>query len=135
MELSGYALELLGKDQGFVLYRGRSKNGNAPSILLRTTLSAFPTPETIKKIEHEYSLKNELDTTWAARPMALSQYNERSALILEDPGGEPLNLLIQGPMGVKSFLDVAVSLANALRHLHKRRLIHKDLKPSNILVE
>jgi PAS domain S-box-containing protein len=135
VELSAYALELLRKDQDFVLYRGHSNDGNASSILLLTTLSAVPTPETFKKIEHEYSLKNELDTTWAARPVALSQYNERSALILEDPGGEPLTGLIQGPMELKQFLHLAVGLANALRQLHNRHLIHKDLKPSNILVE
>jgi len=135
VELSAYELEPLRKDQDFVLYRGHSNEGNGSSILLLTTLSRLPTPETFKKIEHEYSLKNELDTTWAARPMALSRYNERSALILEDPGGVPLNLLIQGPMEMKLFLHVAVGLANALRELHKRHLIHKDLKPSNILVE
>jgi len=135
VELSAYALERLRKDQDFVLYRGRSNEGNPSSILLLTTLSRLPTPETLKQIEHEYSLKNELDTTWAARPMALSQYDERSALILEDPGGEPLDLLIQGPMEMKQFFHVAVGLANALRELHKRHLIHKDLKPSNILVE
>jgi PAS domain S-box-containing protein len=135
VELSAYALERLRKDQDFVLYRGHSNEGNPSSILLLTTLSRLPTPETFKQIEHEYSLKNELDTTWAARPISLSQYNERSALILEDPGGEPLNLLIQGPMEMKQFLHVAVGLANALRELHKRHLIHKDLKPSNILVE
>ena len=135
MELSGYALELLRKDQDFVLYRGRSNNGNAPPILLLTTLSALPTPEAFKKIEHEYSLKEDLDTTWAARPMALTQHNEGCALILEDPGGEPLNHLIQGPMEVEQFLHLAVGLAKALRRLHKQHLIHKDLKPSNILVE
>ena len=57
------------------------------------------------------------------------------ALILEDPGGQPLTRLIQGPMEVKQFLHLAVGLANALRQLQKRKLIHKDLKPSNILVE
>jgi PAS domain S-box-containing protein len=135
VELSAYVLEPLRKDQDFVLYRGHSDEGNPCSILLLTTLSRLQTPETFKQIEHEYSLKNDLDTTWAARPMVLSQYNERSALILEDPGGQPLNLLIQGPMEMKQFLHVAVGLAKALGELHKRHLIHKDLKPSNILVE
>jgi len=135
VELSGYELEPLRKDQDFVLYRGHSNESNTSSILLLTTLSRLPKPETFKKIEHEYSLKNELERTWAARPMALSQYDERSALILEDPGGMPLSRLIQGPMEMKQFLHVAVGLANALRELHKRHLVHKDLKPSNILVE
>jgi len=135
VDLSAYALEPLRKDQDFVLYRGHANEGDPSSILLLTTVSRLPTHEALKRIEQEYSLKNELDPTWAARPMALSQYNERRALILEDPRGEPLNLLIQGPMEMKQLLHVAVGLANALRELHKRHLIHKDLKPSNILVD
>ena len=134
MELSGYTLELLRKDQELALYRGYSNGGNAPSILLLTTLSALPTPETLKKIEHEYSLTNELDTTWALRPMTLSQYNERSVLVFEDPGGEPLNRLVDGSVEMKVFLRLAVGIADAVGQLHKRHVIHKDLKPSNVLV-
>jgi len=134
VELSGYTLELLRKDQELALYRGYSNGGNAPSILLLTTLSALPTPETLKKIEHEYSLKNELDTTWALRPMTLSQYNERSVLVFEDPGGEPLNRLVDGSVEMKVFLRLAVGIADAVGQLHKRHVIHKDLKPSNVLV-
>ena len=135
MELLGYAVEPLRKEQEFVLYRGHSKEPRAPSVLLLATVSPRPVPETLKKMEHEYSFRNELDTSWAVRPINLAQCEERSVLILEDPGGKPLNGLIQGPMEVKQFLRLAVGLANALRHLHERHLIHKDLKPSNILVE
>ncbi len=133
MELLGYAVEPLRKDQEFVLYRGHSKE--AAPVLLLTTVSPRPMLEALKKMEHEYSFRNELDTSWAVRPINLAQCKERSVLILEDPGGKPLNGLIKGPMEVKQFLCLAVGLANALRHLHERHLIHKDLKPSNVLVE
>jgi hypothetical protein len=56
VELLGYAVEPLRKDQEFVLYRGRSKE--APSVLLLTTVSLRPAPETLKKMEQEYSLRN-----------------------------------------------------------------------------
>jgi PAS domain S-box-containing protein len=135
VELLGYAVETLRKDQEFILYRGHSKEAKAPSVLLLATVSLHPGLETLKKMEHEYSFTDELDSRWAVRPTALSHYNERSVLVFEDFGGEPLNRLIEGPMEVKQFLHVAVGLANALHHLHKRHLIHKDLKPSNILVE
>ena len=135
MELSGYALEPLRKDEEFILYRGHSKQAEAPSVLLLAPVSLRPALETLKKIEHEYSFRNELDATWAVRPITLSHYNEQRVLVLEDPGGEPLNRLIHGPMEMKQVLRFAIGLATALGQLHKRELIHKDVKPSNVLVD
>src|SRR5262249_60984925 len=57
----------------------------------------------------------------------------RPLLILEFPGGEPLGRLIGPPMEIGRFLRFAVSLAAALSQLHERGLIHKDIKPANIL--
>ena len=54
-------------------------------------------------------------------------------LVLADPGGEPLEGLLGQPMAVADFLHIAVPLAIAVGRLHARELIHKDLKPANIL--
>ena len=51
-----------------------------------------------RRLEHEYALKGELDVAWAARPVALSRYNDRLALVLEDPGGERLDQLLGRPL-------------------------------------
>ncbi len=135
MELSAYAFQPLREDEEFILYRGRPRRAEASPVLLLAPVSTRPTPETLKKIDHEYSFRSELDATWAVRPLAISHYKDKRVLMLEDPGGEPLNDLIRGPMEMREFLRLAIGLANALGHLHKRHLIHKDLKPSNILVE
>src|SRR5712692_6650169 len=94
-----------------------------------------PAPETLKKIEHEYSLRDELDSAWAARPLALSEQRGRTTLVLEDPGGETLDRFLSGPMEITQFLRLAFGLATALGGLHKRELIHKDVKPANVLVD
>ena len=134
-KLSEYVLEPLRKDEEFVLYRGQHRNQvDAPSVLLLAPASTRPAPESLKRMEHEYSLRAELDRSWAVRPLALSQLNGQTMLVLENPGGEPLDRLIQGPMEMTQFLRFAVGLATALSRLHKRGLIHKDIKPSNVLV-
>src|SRR4029077_8347564 len=84
--------------------------------------------------QHEYALKSELDADWAAQPVALTRDNGRMTLVLEDPGGTPLDRLLGRPLDVSHFLRVAIPLAGALRHVHERGLIHKDIKPANILV-
>src|SRR5262249_11601143 len=55
-------------------------------------------------------------------------------LILEDPGGEPLEHLIGPPMEIESFLRLAIAIAGAVGNVHKRGFVHKDVKPANILV-
>src|SRR5258708_19391889 len=56
-------------------------------------------------------------------------------LVLEDPGGELLDRLLGQPMELGRFLRLAINLAAALGKLHQRGLIHKDIKPANILVD
>jgi PAS domain S-box-containing protein len=89
----------------------------------------------VKRLEHEYALKAELDADWSVRPVALTHYDRGMALVLEDPGGEPLDRLLGRPLEVSHFLRIAIPLVGALRRVHERGLIHRDIKPANILVD
>src|SRR5580693_6173726 len=134
VEMSEYVRECLRKDEEFVLYRARASAAEPSSVLLLTPASIHPRPESLKKMEHEYSLCHDFDPTWAVRPIALSECDGQKALVLEDPGGVFLHRLIQGPMEIQQFFRIAIGLSTALGQLHNRSVIHKDLKPSNVLV-
>jgi PAS domain S-box-containing protein len=128
-------LNILREDQEFVLYRGEhSSRPRSASVLLLAPSSSKPSLETLKKLEHEYSLRNELDSAWSARPLAVTEHLGQTTIVLEDPGGEPLDQMLSGPLELTSFLKIAVGLANALGGLHKTGLIHKDVKPANVLL-
>ena len=86
-------------------------------------------------LEHEHSLRDELDPAWALRPLALTTLEGRPALVLEDPGGELLLQRAGTPMEVADVLRVGAGLAAALRQLHGRGLIHKDIKPANVMTD
>jgi predicted ATPase/signal transduction histidine kinase len=129
-DLSSYAFSSL-RDGDFKLHRG-SGRGVAP-ILLVTAENASRT--SLKRLEHEYALRADLDAAWAARPIELSLHRNRSALVLEDPGGAVLDQLLGRPLGIAEFLPIAISIAGALRQVHAHGLIHKDIKPANVLVE
>ena len=134
VQLSGYSLDHLREDGEFILYRAHATLTALPSILLLAPASTRPSPETLKKIDHEYSLRSELDPAWAVRPLALSERGAQISLVLEDPGGETLDGFLSGAMEMPQFLGFAVGLATALGRLHERELIHKDVKPANVLV-
>ena len=58
----------------------------------------------------------------------------RMALVLEDPGGRPLEDLLGKPLECVQFLRIAVGLVESLRKLHERGLIHKDVRPANVFL-
>jgi len=125
LDLSTYVFERLHEDDEFILYRGHAKRADLRSILLLAAVSAYPTLETLKKIDHEYSLRGELDAGWAARPLAVTRHGEQPALVREDPGGELLSSLTHGTREIGSFLRIALGVAAALGELHQRLSILK----------
>jgi serine/threonine protein kinase len=129
-ELFSYVFAPLRKGD-IALYRG-SGNGLSPILLVAAEETSLGC---IQRLEHEYALAAELDTDWAARPVALTHHNDRMVLVLEDPGGAPLDRLLGRPLEISHFLHIAIPLAGALRRVHERGLIHKDIKPANILVD
>ena len=129
-ELLSYVFSPL-REGDIALYRG-SGNGLPPILLVAAEETSLGC---VARLEHEYALKGELDADWAARPVALTRYNDRLALMLEDPGGAPVDRLLGRPLDVSDFLRIAIPLAGALRQVHERGLIHKDIKPANILVD
>jgi len=135
VNLSQYVLEPLRRDEEFVLYRAEhSSERGLPSILVLAPSSEHPSLATLKKIEREYALRDQLDSAWAVRPLALSEQRGQKMLVLEDPGGDTLEKSLSASMDTAQFLRVAIGLASALGCLHGRRLIHKDVKPAHALI-
>ncbi|MBV8585931.1 MAG: serine/threonine-protein kinase PknK, partial [Verrucomicrobia bacterium] len=132
MDLSRYVLETLKKDEEAVLYRGH-KEDDASHILVVAPALQRPLPETLKRLEHAYSLRDDLDPDWAARPIEFVRYWDRPVLILSDPSGVPVDQLLSRPLEIGVWLRLAISLAAAIGRLHQRGLVHKDIKPANIL--
>ena len=113
----------------------RHADGDLPGVLTVLPAVEDPAPATLDRLAHEYELRDELDRAWAVLPLQLVRDGGRTMLILEDPGGQPLERQLGQPMELGQFLRLAITLSAALRELHARGIIHKDIKPANILVD
>jgi serine/threonine protein kinase len=133
-ELSEYVLETLREGSEYILYRGRRPD-NAGPILVLAPVHAQQTPANLRWLEHEYALADELDPSWAARPLALTRDNGRTLLVREDPGGELLEGMLGRPLELTRFLHLAIALTGALRQVHRQGLIHKHIRPASVLVD
>ena len=129
-------LQILWEDSKRALCRGRRRDagGGLASVLIEFLVAEHPPPLALDRLAHEHGLKDELDAAWAARPLDLVREGGRTALLLEDLGGEPLECLLGEPMETGRFLRLTIDIAAALGRAHQRGLVHKDVKPANILV-
>jgi len=132
MDITGYELELLCGDGDFSLCRARQP-GNPVSVLALVASSSAP--RSVARLEHEYALAARLDASWAALPLALNRRESSPTLILKDNGGNPLARALGRPLELTRFLRLAMNLAMAVGYVHRQGLIHKDIKPANVLVD
>jgi hypothetical protein len=102
-ELSAYALEPIREDPDFTAYRGR-QHGDPSRVRTVALAAEHPSPQGLRRLEHEGSFAAELDSAWAAKPLDL--------------------LLQQGQLlDLTSVLRIAIGLATALGQVQRRGLM------------
>jgi PAS domain S-box-containing protein len=109
-------------------------NGDRTAMLAVIPASDDPGPGYVGRLAHEYRLRSHLDPHWAVRPVALTQHHDRPALLLDDSAGLPLRGLIAPSLDLAPFLRMAIALARVCGQMHEHGVIHKDIKPANVLV-
>jgi len=125
----------LREDSGVALMRrADTTDDGAPSLVLQPV-----TPDTITgiadRLAREFELRDQLDPSWALMPRSLTRTESSLVLELDDPGGVCLTELLGQPLEGGRLLTLAVGIAEALSKVHRAGLIHKDIKPANILVD
>jgi PAS domain S-box-containing protein len=129
--------QVLWEDDGRVFSRDwlLDADGRRRAVLTVRLAAEHPLPASIDRLAHEFALKEELESAWAVRPVDLRRDRDRTILVLEDSSCEPLHRLLGAPMEIGKFLRVAIAIVTAVRTLHQRGLVHKDLKPPHILID
>lgn len=129
------SLQVLWEDDERALCRRASHAGaDRATVLVVVPVAEYPSAATLDRLTHEFSLKDELDPAWAMQPLELKRDGGRTMLVLADPGGEPLARQLGSPLEVERFLPLAIDTATALGKVHQHGLLHKDIKPGNIIV-
>ena len=127
-------IEQLHHEKKTVLYRGRRLSTQEP-VLVKTFHADLPAPRDIMLLKREFEVTQRAASSGVLTPLALEQFQQSWLLVMEDCGGETLQqMLARGPLDLPLFLETAIRLADAVMHVHRKNIIHKDLKPANILV-
>ncbi|HSP79745.1 MAG TPA: serine/threonine-protein kinase, partial [Myxococcaceae bacterium] len=104
-------------------------------VIVKTPLSRYPGPRERARYQHEYDVLQRLrGTPGVLTAHSLELVQDRPFLLLEEVGGAALSEQLGRPFEPSRFFELALSLATTLAEVHRRGVIHKDIKPSNILL-
>lgn len=117
-----------------IIYRGQASINQAATIL-KVLKAEYPTLEAITRLKHEYQIRQNLNSEQIVKTITLETFNHRLGMVLEDFGGQSLGKLIEEEiLSPRVILDIAIQITKALEYLHQNQIIHKDIKPSNIII-
>lgn len=132
--IAGYIVEqVLFESPQSIVYRCRLKAGKK-TVILKVLKNEFPTQSEIARYRREYEILKSLDCDGVVRAEKLETFDNRLIIVLEDFGGDSLrNVLGRQKLEMRSFLRIAIRLADILGEVHRQNIIHKDINPTNIL--
>jgi len=127
-------LELIHKSERTLVYRGKNLDSGQP-VIVKLMGQEYPSFNELVQFRNQYAITKNLDIAGIVKPYSLLRYQNGYALIMEDIGAISLaEYQRQLSFSVAQFWEIALSIAEILHHLHQSQIIHKDIKPPNILI-
>ncbi|WP_017660447.1 trifunctional serine/threonine-protein kinase/ATP-binding protein/sensor histidine kinase [Baaleninema simplex] len=133
LSITGYHIvEQLYESQKNIVYRAQ-RNSDGKPVILKVLRTNYPTPKEVAKIRHECEITKNLKIDGIIHCYGLEKYNGLT-LVLEDIGGISLgDFIIQNKLDTIAVLKIVAQLVDTLGKLHEKNVIHKDIKPLNII--
>ncbi|MEG3848032.1 AAA family ATPase, partial [Microcoleus sp. herbarium19] len=118
---------------------GIRQSDNTP-IILKVLKEDYPTTSALIRSKHEYAIARSLNLEGVIKVYSQQDYQRSLVMTLEDFGGESLEKWRQespesySPMPLAKFLHLAIKLAEIIGSIHAAQIIHRDINPSNIVL-
>ncbi len=127
-------LEPLYESENSIVYRGQRQSDARP-IILKILKEDYPTAAELTRYRQEYEITRSLDFEGVVNVYGIEPYQRSLAILLEDFGGCSLKEHFLGQsVPVSQFLSLAIRVVEILGQIHSQNVIHKDLNPSNLLL-
>ncbi|MBV1878270.1 MAG: AAA family ATPase [Pseudomonadales bacterium] len=132
--IQGYELTKQIQGSGYSQIYHAIRHSDQRPVVLKCLNSEFPRPAQLAQFRQESEIIQTLNCEGVIKCLELIPIGSSLAMVLEDFGGLALDKVIQqGPLTLKEFLPVAISISQTLTEIHDKHVIHKDINPTNIL--
>jgi PAS domain S-box-containing protein len=137
--LPGYELiERLYDGSRTRVYRGIQLSNSLQkprAVAIKFLQQDYPSFNELLQFRNQYTIAKNLNDRGIIQTYSLETYANSYALVMEDFGGISLRDYVENqPLPLPDFLKIAIALADILNYLYQNRVIHKDIKPANILI-
>ncbi len=121
-----------------VVYRA-IRNSDSLRVVIKILAAEYPTFSELLQFRNQYTIAKNLNVASIVCPLGLETYRNSYMLVMEDFGGISLREYIKSletgyVLSLEECLTIALQLASILQVLEENRVIHKDIKPANILI-
>ncbi|KAM3115087.1 trifunctional serine/threonine-protein kinase/ATP-binding protein/sensor histidine kinase [Phormidesmis sp. 146-33] len=117
-----------------LVYRGERSTDQKP-VVIKLLKNKNSTPRELAVFRKQFTLANELNLASIVRPYSLETSGNLLALVMEDFGAVSLKDYCKGHrIELAEFFAIALQITQILSDLHQNRVIHKDIKPANLLI-
>ena len=133
--IPGYSInESLKEDHNWHLIRCVRAEDNLP-VLIRATRSQSAERQLVEQLESEFSTLRDISIPGVLKAHDLVVGSESAALILEDPGGTLLNVILASDrLKLADFLRIAIQITSIVSELHRQGIVHAQLRPDVIFL-
>jgi len=134
MRVDGYTVwDCIRETEQSEVYTG-IRNADGLRVVLKAYRSSRGTAE--QRCLHEYQMLDRIGSPDVVRPVEVVSDARGSVLVVERFSGFPLSRYVKGPaILLADFCWIALGVSRSLAAVHAARVIHKDIKLSNILVD
>ncbi|MEH1978682.1 MAG: serine/threonine-protein kinase PknK [Nostoc sp.] len=136
VSIPGYRIyDLLYSGSRTLVYRGYRETDSLP-VVIKLLKNPYPSFNELLSFRNQYTIAKNLNSPLIIQTYSLEPYQNGYALVMEDFGGISLkDWRVGGSIeSLMEFLEIAIALCNTLDILYQERIIHKDIKPANILI-
>ncbi|MGE6260030.1 AAA family ATPase [Heyndrickxia sporothermodurans] len=128
-------LEKIEENDSWILQRAFSISKNK-KVIVKYLKNTLPHSYEKASIIHEYYITKELKLKKILCPLDLERRKDQFFLVMENAAGQSLNKVLRNKkLTIDQFLKVGIQLAEIIGKLHQRHIIHKAIRPENILID